>query len=107
MVSYHDISRFGLVKFQPIDDSRKIRGVVITNSSKFTGDTDLKRLITYISEVLKHQRQDIAIHRFKNSMKQLVNLFFNITKPTVDALNGDIGQGLLRHNNYIIYVIHT
>ena len=82
-----------LSTFSTIDDSLKIKGVVITNSSKYTGDINLKRLITYISEVLKYDRRDIAIHRFKNSMAQLVNLFINITKPTVAALNGDIGQG--------------
>ena len=81
-----------LSTFSTIDDSLKIKGVVITQSSKFTGDINLNRLITYMSEVLKHDRQDIAIHRFKNSMAQLVNLFINITKPTVAALNGDIGQ---------------
>jgi enoyl-CoA hydratase/carnithine racemase len=83
-----------LSTFSTIDDSLKIRGVVITNSSKLTGDTNLKRLITYISEALKYDSQKIAIQRFKNSMAQLVNLFINITKPTVAALNGDIGEGL-------------
>ena len=77
-----------------IDDSLKIKAVVITTSSKFTGDINFKRLITFISEVLKHERQDIAIRRLKNSMAQLVDLLLNFTKPTFAALNGDIGQGL-------------
>ncbi len=63
-----------LSTFSTIDESPKIKGVVITNSSKYTGDINLKRLITYISEVLKYDRRDIAIHRFKNSMEKLVNL---------------------------------
>jgi len=79
--------------FSTIDDSLKIKGVVITNSSKYTGDINLKRLITHISEFLKYDRQDIAIQHFKNSMARLANLFINITKPTVAAMNGDIGQG--------------
>ena len=82
-----------LSTFSTIDESPKIKGVVITNSSKYTGDINLKRLITYISEVLKYDRRDISIRRFKNSMAQLVNLFINITKPTFAAMNGDIGQG--------------
>jgi enoyl-CoA hydratase/carnithine racemase len=80
--------------FSTIDDSRKIRGVVITTSSKYTGDKNLKRLITYILETAGYFGQDIAIQRFKNSIAQLVNLFINNTKPTVTAFNGDIGQVL-------------
>lgn len=82
-----------LSTFSTIDDSPTIKGVVITNSSKYTGDIYLKKMITYISEVLKYERRDIAIRRFKNSMAQLVDLFINITKPTFAAMNGDIGQG--------------
>ena len=81
-----------LSTFSKIDDSLKIRGVVITTSSKYTGDINLKRLITHISEVLESERRDIAIHRLKNIMAQLVNILINNSKPTIAALNGDIGQ---------------
>lgn len=83
-----------LSTFSTIADSRKIRGVVITTSPEYTGDKDFKRLTTYILETSENFGQQIAINRLKNSIAQLVNHFINITKPTVSALNGDIGQVL-------------
>ena len=78
--------------FERIDDSQIIRGIVITNSSEYTGGFYLKRRISHIIGSLKHETQRRAISRLKHSMEHLVDLFTNITKPTVAALNGDIGE---------------
>lgn len=94
LITNNEVKDAFLSTFSAIDDSQKICGVVITNSSKYAGDIKLTRLMTYILETLEYERQDIAIQRFKNSMAQLVNSFINTTKPTVTALNGDIGQAL-------------
>ncbi len=80
--------------FSKIDDSRKIKGVVITNSSEYTGDTNLKSFITHTIEALEYGTQNETIKRFRNSMEQLANFFSNIEKPTVSALNGNIGEAL-------------
>lgn len=81
-----------LATFSKIDDSQKILGVVIKNSSEYTGGKYLERRISHIVESLKHERQRTAINRLKHSMELLVDLFVNTTKPTVAALNGDIGE---------------
>ena len=81
-----------LSTFSKIDDSLKIKGVVITTSSKYTGDINMETLITHISEVLELERRDLAIHRLKIIMAQVVNNVINNSKPTIAALNGDIGQ---------------
>ena len=80
--------------FTKIDDSRKIKGVVITNWSEYSGGIYLKKAISHIVETLKHEKQSTAIQRLKNSIEQLVNLFINLTKPTITALNGNIGEVL-------------
>jgi 2-(1,2-epoxy-1,2-dihydrophenyl)acetyl-CoA isomerase len=80
--------------FSKIEASQKIKGVVITNSSKYTGDTNLKSFITHTIETLEYGEQNVAIQRFKNTMEQLANFFSNLTKPTVTALNGNIGEAL-------------
>ena len=80
--------------FSKIEDSQKIKGVVITNSSKYTGDANLKSFITHTIEALEYGEQNVTIKRFKNSLEQLANFFSNITKPTVTALNGNIGEAL-------------
>ncbi len=80
--------------FSKIDDSRKIKGLVITNWSEYTGGIYLKGIISHIVETLKHERQSTAIQRLKNSIEQLVKLFTSITKPTITALNGNIGEVL-------------
>jgi enoyl-CoA hydratase/carnithine racemase len=80
--------------FSKIDDSRKIKGIVITNSPEYIGGNYLKleSIISNIVVTLKDERRRAAIQRLKNSTEQLVNLFINITKPTIAALNGDIGE---------------
>ena len=80
--------------FSKIEDSPKIKGVVITNSSEYTGDTNLKSFIRNTIEALEYGAQNVTIKRFKNSLQQLANFFSNITKPTVTALNGNIGEAL-------------
>ncbi len=80
--------------FSKIEDSEKIKGVVITNSTKYTGDTNLKSFITHIIENLEYGKQNITIQRFKNTLEQLAKFFSNITKPTVSALKGNIGEAL-------------
>ena len=77
-----------------IDDSRKIRGMVITNSPEYIGGNYLKlrSIISRIVETLKVETRRTAIQRLKNSTEHLVNLFINLTKPTVAAMNGDIGE---------------
>ena len=77
-----------------IDDSQKIRGVVITNSSEYTGDTNLKSFITHIIESSEYGEQNVTIKRLKNTMEQLAIFFSSLTKPTVAALNGNIGEAL-------------
>ncbi len=80
--------------FSKIEDSPKVKGVVVTNSSKYTGDTNLESFIAHTIESLKYGEQNITIRRFKNTMEQLANFFSNINKPTISALNGDIGEAL-------------
>jgi enoyl-CoA hydratase/carnithine racemase len=80
--------------FSKIEDAQQIKGIVITNSSKYAGDTDLKSFITHTIENLEYGKQNITIQRFKNTLEQLANFFSNITKPTVTALKGNIGEAL-------------
>ena len=80
--------------FSNIDDSREIKGLVITNWLEYTGGVYLKGVISHIVKTLEHERQSIAIQRLKNSLEQLVNRFINITKPTITAFNGNIGEVL-------------
>ncbi len=80
--------------FAKIDDSRDIIGVVISNWSEYTGGIYLKEVISRIVENVIHERQNAAIQRLKNSIEQLINFFNNISKPTVAAMNGDIGEVL-------------
>ena len=77
-----------------IDDSREIRGIVFANSPEYIGGnySKLKNIISYIVETLRAERRKPAIQRLKHSMENLVNLFINLTKPTVAALSGDIGE---------------
>jgi len=92
ILTNNEIKDAFLAIFSTIDDSQKINGVVIANSSKYTGEINLQSLTAHISEVLKYERRDIAIQRFRNAMAQLVSLFINFKKPTIFAMNGDIGQ---------------
>ncbi len=80
--------------FSKIDNSREIRGIVITNSTEYIGGNyqKLKRIISDIVETLIYEKRRPAIERLKNSTEQLISLFINITKPTVAGLNGDIGE---------------
>ena len=79
-----------------IDDSRKIKGTVITNSPEYIGGNylKLKSIISHLVETLEVERRRNEIQRLKNSTEQLVNLFINLKKPTIAALNGDIGETL-------------
>lgn len=94
VLSDSDIMNAFFSTFSKIDDSRKIKGLVITNWSEYTGGIYLKGVISHIVETLKHERQSIAIQRLKNSLDQLVNRFINFTKPTITAFNGNIGEVL-------------
>jgi len=77
ILTNNEIKDAFLAIFSTIDDSQKINGVVIANSSKYTGEINLQSLTAHISEVLKYERRDIAIQRFRNAMAQLVSLFIN------------------------------
>ena len=80
--------------FSKIEDSARIKGIVVANSTKYTGDTNLKSFITHTIENLDYGKQNVTIQRLKNTLEQLANFFSNITKPTVSALNGNIGEAL-------------
>ena len=80
--------------FSKIEDSDKILGVVITNSSNYSGDTKLQSFINHIIENLEYGKQNLTIQRFKNTLEQLASFFSNIKKPTVAALKGNIGEAL-------------
>lgn len=92
IVANNEIKDAFLATFSKIDNALEIRGIVIANSSEYKGRINLQSLTSHISEVLKHERRDIAIQRFRNSLVQLVNLFINLKKPTIVAWNGEIGQ---------------
>ncbi|MBW2492360.1 MAG: enoyl-CoA hydratase/isomerase family protein [Deltaproteobacteria bacterium] len=87
-----DIKDQLLSTLKKIDDSEKIRGLVIANSPTYKGDTDLINMISYFSKVIRSPIEDGAVSRFKNATLQLVNILVNFTKPTIAAMNGDIGQ---------------
>ena len=83
-----------LSTLEKIDNSEKIKGLVIANSPTYKGDTDLKNMMSYFSKVFRSTVEDKAVNRFKNATLQLVNILVNFTKPTIVAMNGDIGQML-------------
>ncbi len=80
-----------------IDDSRKMKGTVITNSPDYIGGNyiKLKSIISHLVETLEVERRRDEIQRLKYSTEQLVNLFIHLKKPTIAALNGDIGETVL------------
>ena len=80
--------------FTQIEDSHEIKGVIITNSSESSSDTNLTGFITHTIENLEYGEQNVTIQRFKNTLEQLAHFFNNMTKPTVAALNGNIGEAL-------------
>jgi enoyl-CoA hydratase/carnithine racemase len=77
-----------------IDESENITGLVIANSATYKGDVETRNLISHLSEVFRSRIEDREVPRFKNSILQLINIFINYTKPTIAAINGDIGQTL-------------
>ncbi len=77
-----------------VNDSASIRGLVIANSPTFKGDTQLEALIAHYSKIIREGISSNAIHFFKNSTLQLLNILINYSKPTIVAMNGDIGQVL-------------
>ena len=77
-----------------IEASQEIMGVVVSNLSEYTGDNNLRSYISHTIESLEYGEQNLAIQRFKNTMEQLANFFSNLTKPSVAALNGDVGEAL-------------
>ena len=94
IVTNYEVRNAFFSTFSKIEDSPEIKGVVVTNSSKYTGDTNLESFIAQTIETLEYGKQNITIQRFKNTMEQLAHFFSNITKPTVSALNGNIGEAL-------------
>ena len=80
--------------FSKIEDSQRIKGIVVTNSSNYTGDKNLESFITHIIKNLDYGKQNVTIQRLKNTLEQLANFFSNISKPTISALNGNIGEAL-------------
>ncbi len=80
-----------------IDESPEIRGFIITNSPEYIGGNyiKLKKIISRIVEDIRDEVRRDAIQRLKYATEQLVNLFINLTKPTIAALNGDIGETVL------------
>mgnify|MGYP001819667489 CR=1 FL=1 len=81
-----------LATLAKINDSESIKGLVITNSSTYKGDTQLTDLIDYYLEIIREGVGINAIAPFKHSTLQLVEILINYTKPTIVAMNGDIGQ---------------
>ena len=75
-----------------IDESENITGLVIANSPTYKGDIELRNLIAHFSKVTRSRIEDREVSRFKNATLQLINIFINFTKPTIAAMNGDIGQ---------------
>lgn len=71
-----------------INDSEKIKGLVLEISPTSKGDTELKKLIAYYQSKIEVR----TVHRVKNALLQLVNIFVNLTKPTIAAMKGDIEQ---------------
>ena len=94
LVTNSDVRNAFFSTASKIEDSQKIMGVVISNLSKNNADTNLKSFITHAIESLEYGEQNLAIQRFKNTMEQLANFFSNLTKPSVAALNGDVGEAL-------------
>ena len=94
LITNNEIRNAFLLTSSKIEDSQKIKGVVVTNSSEYTGDTNLKSFITHTIENLEYGEQSVTIQRFKNTLEQLANFFNNLTKPSVTALNGTIGEAL-------------
>ena len=84
--------------FSKIEDSQNIKGVLIKNSSNYTGETSLKSFIKHMIENLEYGKQNVTIQRLKNTLEQLARFFNSIAKPTVTALNGDIGEALFAVN---------
>ncbi len=94
LLTNHEVRNAFFSTFSKIEDSQIIKGVVITNSSKYAGDINLKSFITHTIENLEYGEQNVTIQRFKNTLEQLANFFNNLTKPSVTALNGTIGEAL-------------
>ncbi len=94
LLTNNEIRNAFLLTSSKIEDSQKIKGVVVTNPSEYTGDTNLKSFITHTIENLEYGEQNVTIQRFKNTLEQLANFFNNLTKPSVTALNGTIGEAL-------------
>ena len=94
LLTNNEVRNAFLLTSSKIEDSQKIKGVVVTNSSEYAGDTNLKSFITHTIENLEYGEQNVTIQRFKNTLEQLANFFNNLTKPSVAALNGNIGEAL-------------
>ena len=89
-----DVKDQFLSTLRKIDDSKKIKGLVIANSPTYRVDIDLRNLIAHFSKIFRYGIEDRTVSRFKNSILQLVNIFINYTIPTIVAMNGAIEDNL-------------
>ena len=94
ILSHSEVMNAFLSTFSKINDSEDISGVIISNWSEYTGGVYLKDAISNIVETMIHEKQSKAIQLLKNSIEQLVTIFNSTTKPTIAAMNGDIGEVL-------------